>query len=137
MRPLAGVGAINVFDSAASSVYHGLTVSARRRMTDGLYFRLAYTFGQALDDNQDALLVGPVSVQNSYATRLERGRSVTDQRHRVAVSWIWEPAFFHADRPLAKALLGKEEDDEVTVAAPGGETTYLITGIRYREPSAK
>lgn len=41
------------------------------------------------------------------------------------------------DAPLAKALLGKEEDDEVTVAAPGGETTYLITGIRYREPSAK
>lgn len=41
------------------------------------------------------------------------------------------------DAPLAKALLGKEEDDEVTVAAPGGETTYLITEIRYREPGTK
>ena len=39
------------------------------------------------------------------------------------------------DAPLAKALLGKALDDEVTVAAPGGETTYIITAIAYRDPS--
>jgi len=39
------------------------------------------------------------------------------------------------DAPLARALLGKALDDEVTVAAPGGETTYLITAIDYRDPS--
>lgn len=38
------------------------------------------------------------------------------------------------DAPLAKALLGKSLDDEVTVAAPGGETTWLITEIHYRTP---
>ncbi|MFM9270539.1 transcription elongation factor GreB [Halomonas elongata] len=38
------------------------------------------------------------------------------------------------DAPLAKALLGKGLDDEATVAAPGGETTYLITEIDYRDP---
>ena len=42
-RPNAALGAINQFESAASSVYHGATLSVRRRMTDGLYFRLAYT----------------------------------------------------------------------------------------------
>lgn len=36
------------------------------------------------------------------------------------------------DAPLAKALLGKTLDEEVTVAAPGGETTYLISEIDYR-----
>ncbi|WP_148253144.1 transcription elongation factor GreB [Aidingimonas lacisalsi] len=40
------------------------------------------------------------------------------------------------DAPLAKALLGKGLDDEATVAAPGGETTYIITDIRYRAPNA-
>src|SRR5690554_6567397 len=38
------------------------------------------------------------------------------------------------DSPLAKALLGKPLDEEVTVAAPGGETTYVITEIDYRDP---
>lgn len=38
------------------------------------------------------------------------------------------------DAPLARALLGKALDEEVTVAAPGGETTYMITDIDYRDP---
>ncbi|HSA91483.1 MAG TPA: TonB-dependent receptor [Terriglobales bacterium] len=128
VRPLAGVGAINVFDSAASSVYHGLTVSARRRMTDGLYFRVAYTFGQALDDNQDALLVGPVSVQNSFATRLERGRSVTDQRHRLAVSWIYEFKHFGADQPTLRALFNDWRISGVFTRGSGRPVNARISG---------
>ena len=40
------------------------------------------------------------------------------------------------DAPLARALLGKALDDEATVAAPGGETRYIITAIDYRDPGA-
>ncbi|MGO2132315.1 MAG: transcription elongation factor GreB [Halomonas sp.] len=39
------------------------------------------------------------------------------------------------DAPLAKALLGKGLDDEATVAAPGGEKTWLITEIEYQTPT--
>ncbi|WP_227368554.1 transcription elongation factor GreB [Halomonas sp. M20] len=38
------------------------------------------------------------------------------------------------DAPLARALLGKALDEDATVAAPGGETTYIITQIDYRSP---
>jgi hypothetical protein len=94
-RPIPELGAINAYESAASSIYHGLTVSVRRRMTSGLYFRLAYTFARASDDGQDALVAGrPVTVQNSYAPAAERGPSVTDQRHRFVFSWIAEPQPF-------------------------------------------
>ncbi|WP_438766598.1 transcription elongation factor GreB [Kushneria sp. TE3] len=37
------------------------------------------------------------------------------------------------DAPLARALLGKALDAEVTVDAPGGATTYIITDIAYAE----
>ena len=95
-RPIPQLGAINVFESAASSVYHGATLSVRRRMTSGLYFRMAYTYAHAMDDGQDALVAGrPALVQNSYAPNAERGASVTDQRHRVMLSWIAEPRLFH------------------------------------------
>jgi len=106
VRPIPQLGAINVFESAASSIYHGLTVSVRRRMTSGVYFRLAYTFAHAIDDGQDALVAGrPVTVQNSYAAGAERGPSVTDQRHRLSLSWIAEPRPFHREHELLGKML--------------------------------
>jgi len=90
-RPIPGLGAINQFDSAATSIYHGLTISALRRVSAGLYFRLAYTWAEAFDDVQDALVAGsPGDVQNSYNPKADWGRSVTDQRHRLAASWAYE-----------------------------------------------
>jgi hypothetical protein len=95
-RPIPQLGAIDVFESAASSVYNGATLSIRRQMTSGVYFRLAYTYAHAIDDGQDALVAGrPAVVQNSYAPNAERGNSVTDQRQRLVFSWIAEPKLFH------------------------------------------
>jgi len=95
-RPIPQLGAIDVFESAASSVYNGATLSIRRQMTSGIYFRLAYTYAHAIDDGQDALVAGrPAVVQNSYAPNAERGNSVTDQRQRLVFSWIAEPKLFH------------------------------------------
>jgi len=36
------------------------------------------------------------------------------------------------DSPVAKAILGKREGDEVTVLRPKGEATYTIVGIHYQ-----
>jgi transcription elongation factor GreB len=36
------------------------------------------------------------------------------------------------DAPLARALLKKTVDDEVRVALPKGETTFLVTEVQYR-----
>ncbi|MCK0751878.1 MULTISPECIES: transcription elongation factor GreB [Chromohalobacter] len=40
------------------------------------------------------------------------------------------------DAPLARALLGKGLDEDVTVNAPAGDTTYVITDIAYADPDA-
>ena len=106
-RPIPQLGAINVFESAASSVYQGMTFSLRRRMTRGLYFRLGYTFAHAIDDGQNALLTSGSTVQNTYSPRSERGPSVTDQRNRLVFSWIAEPQPFHRGHEL----LGKIFND--------------------------
>jgi hypothetical protein len=44
-RPILQLGAIDQFESAGSSMYNGMTVSLRKRMSSGLYFNLAYTLG--------------------------------------------------------------------------------------------
>ena len=68
-RPDPRLGAINSFETEATSVYSGMTVSLKRQMSRGTYFQVGYTLGKALDDGQDALVVGRSgNVQNSYAT---------------------------------------------------------------------
>ncbi|HVM92135.1 MAG TPA: TonB-dependent receptor [Terriglobales bacterium] len=104
-RPIAQLGAIDQFESAASSVYHGLTVSLQKRMSAGLAFRLAYTWAHAIDDGQDALVAGqPATVQNSYAANSERGPSVTDQRNRLTVALTEEPRLFDSGQKILAAM---------------------------------
>jgi hypothetical protein len=95
-RPIAQLGAIDVFQSAAGSVYNGATISINRRVSRGTYLRLSYTYAHAIDDGQDALVAGsPATVQNSYNPSAERGPSVTDQRNRLVIAFSAEPHPFH------------------------------------------
>jgi hypothetical protein len=127
-RPIAQLGAINVFESAASSVYHGMTFSVRRRMTSGLYFRLGYTFAHAIDNGQDALLTGGSSVQNSYSPGSERGPSTTDQRHRLVVSWIAEPRPFHRGHDLLGKVFNDWRFSGVTTFGSGRPVDARVFG---------
>ncbi len=133
-RPIPEVDSINVFESAASSVYHGLTVAARRRMSGGFYFRLAYTFAHAMDDGQDALVVGrPPTVENSYSPSSERGSSVTDQRHRFVFSWIYDANPFLPDHPVLKALLNNWRLSGVVTMGSGRPVNARILGDANRD----
>ena len=100
-RPIAQLGAIDEFQSAASSVYNGATLSINRRMARGTYLRISYTYAHAIDDGQDALVAGsPATVQNSYNPTGERGPSVTDQRNRFVGALSVEPRPFHREHEL-------------------------------------
>jgi len=100
-RPIAQLGAIDEFQSAASSYYNGATLSINRRVARGSYLRLSYTYAHAIDDGQDALVAGqPATVQNSYVPSAERGPSVTDQRQRLVAAFSVEPHPFHRGHEL-------------------------------------
>ena len=76
-------------------------MSLHKRMSRGMYFRLAYTWAHAIDDGQDALVAGqPATVQNSYAANSERGPSVTDQRNRLTIAMIEEPHLFDSEHAI-------------------------------------
>jgi len=128
-RPIPGLGAINEFESAASSVYHGLTISAYRRMSSGLYFRLAYTWAEAFDDIQDGLLAGsPSTVQNSYNPNADWGRSVTDQRHRLVASWAYELTPFDRSHETLRRLFNHWKVAGIVSAGAGRPVNATIAG---------
>ena len=45
-----------------------------------------------------------------------------------------EAGLISLDSPVARALLGKREGDEVTVRRPKGDAVYTVARVRYPEP---
>ncbi len=133
VRPLPQFGAINVYDSVAGSTYQGLTVSMRRRISKGFSFRMGYTFAKALDDGADALVVGrPSTVENAFAPS-ERGRSVTDQRHRFNASWFVEPTPFHRDHPVLRFIFNGWKASGIVTIGSGRPVNAHIVGDANRD----
>jgi hypothetical protein len=133
-RPIPRLGAIDVFESTASSVYNGLTLSVRRQMTSGLYFRLGYTFAHAIDTGADALVAGrPAIVQNTYSLNAERASSVTDQRHRLVFSWVAEPRPFDRAHALLSALFNDWKLSGVVTAGSGRPFDARVSGDPNRD----
>jgi hypothetical protein len=128
-RPIAQLGSINEFQSAASSIYNGATLSINRRMARGAYLRLAYTFARAIDDGQDALVAGqPATVQNSYNPTAERGPSVTDQRHRLVAAIAVEPHPFHRGHALLGHAFNDWKFSSVVTAGSGRPVNATVAG---------
>ncbi|HET9695262.1 MAG TPA: hypothetical protein VFP40_00265, partial [Terriglobales bacterium] len=132
-RPISQIGAINVFESAATSVYHGATVSLQRKMTRGLYFRVGYTWGQAIDDGQDALVAGrPATVQNSYSPS-ERSWSSVDQRQRWVAAWTYQPRLFGREHLALRALFNNWKLSGVSTYGSGRPVSARIVGDANRD----
>jgi hypothetical protein len=128
-RPIAQLGAINEFQSAASSVYNGATLSINRRVARGTYVRLSYTFAHAIDDGQDALVAGqPATVQNSYDPTAERGASATDQRHRLVAAFSAEPRPFHRGHELLGAFFNDWKFSTVVNYGTGRPVNATVAG---------
>src|SRR5208282_5167341 len=128
-RPISQLGAIDQCESAGSSVYNGLTVSLRKRTSEGMYFNLAYTWAHALDNGQDALVAGqPVTVQNSYSTKSERGPSVTDQRQRLTISAIEEPHPFAAGQKALATVFDHWKVSGIMTYGSGRPANAMVSG---------
>jgi outer membrane receptor protein involved in Fe transport len=128
-RPIAQLGSIDEFQSAASSYYNGATLSINRRVSHGSYLRLAYTFAHAIDDGQDALVAGqPATVQNSYAPSAERGPSVTDQRQRLVAAFSVEPRPFHRGHEVLGHVFNDWKISSVVNYGSGRPFTATVDG---------
>ena len=133
-RPDPRLGTINSFESAATSIYNGLTVLLKGQVGKQLYIRAGYTLAKAIDDGTDSLVVGrPGNVQNTYAVQLERGLSVTDQRNRFIASAVYEPASFHYELRLLNALFNNWKVSSVITLGSGRPINATMAGDANRD----
>lgn len=80
--------------SAGTSSYHALNVDIRRRLSNGLSFRGAYTFSKALDDgdslNQTTANNAPGLVSNPFNLASDKGPATYDVRHMAGINAIYD-----------------------------------------------
>lgn len=74
--------------SNGSSVYHGMTVNLKKRMSHHYEMLASYTWSHAIDDSTD--LESPLSPQNNFDPAAERSTSLFDQRHRLVISGVYQ-----------------------------------------------
>jgi hypothetical protein len=101
-RPISSLGDVLLVESAASSRYHSLQLSAVRPTSHRLSFRAAYTLSTSMDDASAFLATDgdDNTPQDSRNLGAEWGPSDFDVRHRMVVSGIYNlpaagPPVFH------------------------------------------
>jgi hypothetical protein len=102
--------AINIRGNRADSEYNSLQTEVSRQFSHGLFFRVAYTYGKALDDASDvfATFASPTSFSANLSPNglgQDWGPSVWDHRHYVSFSYVWAPAGFHSSNGAGDFLL--------------------------------
>jgi hypothetical protein len=86
-------GQVSTVQWSTSSTYHGLNLSAIRRLTHGLQFQGSYTFSKSIDTGSSGIagdtFGNSVSSLPLFDPRARRGLSDFDVRHVGAINAIW------------------------------------------------
>lgn len=102
LRPLQGYNNINMVEGAGSSNYHGLLVSAKRRLRQGLEFGLAYTWSKTLDFvDADTDTISPLVNVRTW----HYGLADFDRTHVLNINYVWELPMRKFSNPVAKLAL--------------------------------
>ncbi len=94
---------VKQYESSASSNYHGLTLTLRKRLARSHQVLASWTWSHAIDDATDVQTFE--EPQDNSNTRLERGNSNFDQRHRFVLTGVFESPWNDLSSITARTLL--------------------------------
>jgi hypothetical protein len=132
-RPYVDFGPTLYVTSNGRSTYNSLQSKLTKRFAHGLSLLTAYTFAHSYDNAEGNEGFGAGSgnmAQDDNNLEGEWGRSYTDARHRLAISYVWELPFGKGQRFLnqggvADAILGGWEFSGITSFQSGFPFTVL------------
>jgi len=144
-RPYPDFGTMLYTDPSADSNYNSLQFKVTRRFANGLSFLAAYTYAKSLDDNEGDEGFGGGrgngNAQDDNRMWLDYGRSFTDARNRLVLSYIYELPFGRGKKYMntggaANAILGGWQVSGVTTFQAGFPFTVTSSGIYSNTGSA-
>jgi outer membrane receptor protein involved in Fe transport len=108
-------GRLRVWENASSSIYHGMQISVRKQLSHGLQFSANYTYSHSIDNDStwqsagttvNGAAAGDGLTTDQTQPDLDRGNSVFDIRHRLALNYVWEMPFFRNQHGVTAILFG-------------------------------
>lgn len=91
-RPYGGYGDIEYYSFSQNSSYNAGTITVRKRISNGLFFRANYTYGKSIDTNSGLNYAGAggyQGAQDSSDLKAERGLSDFDARHVFSMNFAY------------------------------------------------
>jgi len=130
---------VGLISGTASSTYHALQTSLRKRFAHDFSMLGSYTFSKTLDEVSSFNITGSASqstagendlAQNPFDLAAEHGRSMFDARHRFVASYQWDlPFFAHGQNWYAHILGGWQVNGITTFMSGTPFTVYDSTGV--------
>jgi hypothetical protein len=94
---------VNLLRSQASSIFHGMSASVRRRYSKGLTLQASYSLGKAITNaDQSFNVTNYVDISD---LRIERAVAGFDVTHKFSVVGVWEMPFLRSARSAAGRFL--------------------------------
>jgi hypothetical protein len=110
LGPRGFASTITWWPPAGNSSYHGLATQVTRRFSRGLQFIGAHTWSHNIDDSTAthfSTFLTPRRQQDFLNLRQDRSSSALDRRHRLTLSWNYEPQWMRtASSWISRNLLG-------------------------------
>jgi hypothetical protein len=132
-RPYPRYDTADLVQAGGSSIYHGLTIQADRRLSQGLWYNINYTWSKALTDVE----LGGFALsaeQNQYQRSLERADEPRHRRQQLRFSYGYELPFgrgkqFLSNMPtVAEGILGGWQVAGITTMLTGQRLSPSFSG---------
>ena len=159
-RPDTRYGTIAYAENGVNSYYNGLAVQVNKRLAHGLQALVSYTWSHEIDDGQsyaestnNLFLSNPNYWLYNGNYKADKGTGIEDQRHRLALSWVWTPTFTRRTDFVSRYVVNGWQLSTITTMAsghPNGSETINVsdtpvtgmfsnyslngTGFSYRVP---
>jgi hypothetical protein len=134
--PYPTLGGVSILESRAAANHHSLQGRLERRFSKGFTVLAAYTWQKSLTD-VDAVDggyangAGPFAPQTIKDLRSNKGPTVFDRPHRLALSTLYELPIFRRGGALAQRLLGGWQVGAIALFESGAYLTPGVFGVSF------
>jgi outer membrane receptor protein involved in Fe transport len=133
VRPYAGFSTINIISDSSNSIYNSGAITIRRRFSEKLFVRAAYTYAKSIDESSNTggtIQYNFANAQDSRNLKGERGRSDFDIGHTFTGSFVWSPNFSRT------ALLRDWQLSGTSIIYTGPPFTPKVANFNYTNGEA-
>ena len=128
-RPYRAFADVAMLKSVANAVYHGMELSAEKRMSRNFSFKGYYSFGKGLEDYD--MQGGTRDLpQNSTKYKLDRGRTSNDITHRFVMNGFWLIDYLRGSNPVLRTAVNSWTLSGI-VSLVGGSPFTVTAGDDY------